>query len=124
MQSDFEDKGIEKYKATLELSDAIATVNQYQKQKEEILAREKERAERIAEDANRLQITSETFVENPKEDINKKKEVVPGSKREEFFEPADDMSETIMYEIIADPFQVAQLESSMHEYGIKYRRVN
>ena len=124
MQSDFEDKGIEKYKATLELSDAIATMNQYQKQKEEILAREKERAERMAEDANRLQITSETFVENQKEDINKKKEVVPGSKREEFFEPADDMSETIMYEIIADPFQVAQLESSMHEYGIKYRRVN
>ena len=123
MQSEFEDKGIEKYKATLELSDAIATMNQYQKQKEEILAREKERAERIAEEAKRIQSASETPVESPKEDIDQNQEVVPESKREEFIEPTDDMSKTIMYEIVADPFQAVQLESAMREYGIKYRRV-
>ena len=95
----------------------------YQKQKEEILAREKERAERIAEEAKRIQSASETPVENPKEDIGQKQEVVPESKREEFIEPTDDMSKTIMYEIVADPFQAVQLESAMREYGIKYRRV-
>lgn len=44
MGSEFEDKGIEKYKATLELSDAIEVMNQYQKQKEEILRRQEEEA--------------------------------------------------------------------------------
>ena len=118
MQSEFEDKGIEKYRTTLELSDAITTMNQYQRQKEEIIAREKERAERIAEEEKRSQPD-----ESSKEDINQKQDVVPEPKREEFIEPADDMIEKIMYEIVADPFQVAQLESSMREYGIKYRRV-
>ena len=37
MESEFEDKGLAKYRATLELSDAITAMNQYQKQKEEIL---------------------------------------------------------------------------------------
>ena len=123
MQSEFEDKGIEKYKETLELSDAIATMNQYQKQKEEILVREKERAERIAEEVKKEQSASEAPDENPNEDINQKQEAVPESKREEFTEATDDMSETIMYEIVADPFQAVQLESAMREYGIKYRRV-
>lgn len=123
MQSEFEDKGIEKYKATLELSDAITTMNQYQKQKEEILAREKERTERIAEEAKRIQSASETPAKSPKEDIGQKQEVVPESKREEFIEPTDNMSKTIMYEIVADPFQAVQLESAMREYGIQYRRV-
>ena len=118
MQSEFEDKGIEKYRTTLELSDAIATMNQYQRQKEEIIAREKERAERIAEEEKRSQPD-----ESSKEDINQKHDVVPEPEREEFIEPADDMIEKIMYEIVADPFQVAQLESSMREYGITYRRV-
>ena len=118
MQSEFEDKGIEKYRTTLELSDAIATMNQYQRQKEEIIAREKERAESIAEEEKRPRPD-----ESSKEDINQKQDVVPEPKREEFIEPADDMIEKIMYVIVADPFMVAQLESSMREYGIKYRRV-
>ena len=50
MESEFEDKGPAKYKATLELSDAIATMNQYQKQKEEILRRQAEGEQRKAEE--------------------------------------------------------------------------
>lgn len=53
MGSEFEDKGIEKYKATLELSDAIEVMNQYQKQKEEILRRQEEEAKRKAEEEAR-----------------------------------------------------------------------
>ena len=47
MESEFEDKGLAKYKATLELSDAIGIMNQYQKQKEEILRRQAEEEQRL-----------------------------------------------------------------------------
>ena len=30
---------------------------------------------------------------------------------------------TVRYEVIADLFQIAQIESAMREYGIKFRRV-
>ncbi len=84
MQSEFEEQGLAKYKSTLELSDAIEVMNQYQKQKEEILRREKEREE------------------------------APSRKVS---------ADAVMYEVIADPFQIAQLEAAMREYGIEYRRV-
>ena len=32
-------------------------------------------------------------------------------------------AETIRYEVVADPFQIVQLESAMREYGIEYRRM-
>ena len=60
MESEFEDKGLAKYKATLELSDAIATMNQYQKQKEEILKRQKEEEERKREEAEQKKKIAET----------------------------------------------------------------
>lgn len=53
MESEFEDKGLAKYKATLELSDAITAMNQYQKQKEEILRRQAEEEQRKAEEEAR-----------------------------------------------------------------------
>lgn len=49
MGSEFEDKGIAAYARSLELADAISTMNQYQKQKEEILRRKEEDAKRKAE---------------------------------------------------------------------------
>ena len=123
MQSEFEDKGIEKYRTTLELSDAIATMNQYQKQKEEILKRQEEEKlreeeeRRKAEEANASQ---NVFSESIKETVTQH-DATPESKKEN---PDPSINnDTIMYEIVADPFQIAQLESSMREYGIKYRRV-
>ena len=53
MESEFEDKGLAKYRATLELSDAITAMNQYQKQKEEILRRQAEEEQRKAEEEAR-----------------------------------------------------------------------
>lgn len=123
MQSEFEDKGIDKYRTTLELSDAIATMNQYQKQKEEILKRQEEEKlreeeeRRKAEEANASQ---NVFSESIKETVPQH-DAAPESKKEN---PDPSINnDTIMYEIVADPFQIAQLESSMREYGIKYRRV-
>lgn len=116
MQSKFEDKGIEKYKATLELSDAIAIMNQYQKQEEEILKRQEEERKR-QEDAKDAQ----TEVSSPiKEDIPNPA-ILPEEKKEN---PEPSVKKNaIMYEIIADPFQIAQIESAMREYGIKFRRI-
>lgn len=120
MESEFEDKGLTKYKATLELSDAIATMNQYQKQKEEILKRQKEEEERKREEAEQKKKIAEPEATvapaTPAEPVAQEKA------KEEFVEPKS-CTNAIRYEVIADPFQIAQLESAMREYGIEFRRV-
>lgn len=114
MGSEFEDKGITKYKATLELSDAIAVMNQYQKQKEEILERQRKEEERRKAEA-----------EKSKETIEAETPAVPArqDKPEEKFVEPKPYTDVIRYEVTADPFQIAQLESAMREYGIEFRRV-
>ncbi len=114
MGSEFEDKGIAKYKATLELSDAIAVMNQYQKQKEEILERQRKEEERRKAEA-----------EKSKETIKAETPAVPArqDKPEEKFVEPKPYTDVIRYEVTADPFQIAQLESAMREYGIEFRRV-
>lgn len=47
MESEFEDKGLEEFKKTLNLQSAVKLMNQYKKQKEEILARQEEERERL-----------------------------------------------------------------------------
>lgn len=112
MQSEFEDKGLAKYKSTLELSDAIAVMNQYQKQKEEIMRREKEREERQrAEEAAKAVLVSDPVP------------VAPAAAVQEENQSRKASANAVTYEVIADPFQIAQLESAMREYGIEYRRV-
>lgn len=113
MESEFEDKGIEIYKVSLDLSDAIATMNRYQKQKEEILRRQEEEAKRLAE------------LEEQKKVVEKLEEPAPAVKVEEspkFIEPEETLFNA-MYEVKADAFQIVKLESVMREYGIEFRRV-
>ena len=117
MESEFEDKGLAKYKTTLELSDALATMNQYQKQKEEILRRQAEEEQRNTKEEARKAAEAER-----KADEAAQEEPVVAVKEEKFVEPKP-ATDAITYEIIADPFQIAQLESAMREYGIKFRRV-
>lgn len=114
MQSEFEDKGLAKYKSTLELSDAIEVMNQYQKQKEEILRREKEREERLR--------SEEATKEVPASDPNPAP-AAPAAVVQEENQSRKASTNAVTYEVIADPFQIAQLESAMREYGIEYRRV-
>lgn len=114
MESEFEDKGIERYKATLELSVAIATMNQFQKQKEEILRREKEREERIKAAEEKEEPSGSTVPVIP---------AVPTKEPKEESAASVPAGNTVRYEVIADLFQIAQLESAMREYGIKFRRV-
>ena len=116
MESEFEDKGIEKYKTTLELSDAIATMNQYQKQKEEIIRREQERAARLKEEHKER---------DPVQEETKPEPVKPIQSSVKIIEPKAecDMEGYITYHVVADPFKIAQLEAAMRKYGIKFRRV-
>ena len=110
MESEFEDKGLAKYKATLELSDAITAMNPYQKQKEEILRRQAEEEQRKAALVHEEPAAPEVVPE-----------VVPEEEKEVRSAPAS--AGTVRYEVVADPFQIAQLEAAMREYGIKFRRV-
>lgn len=114
MESEYEDKGIERYKATLELSVAIATMNQFQKQKEEILRREKEREERIEAEEEKEEPSGSAVPVIP---------AVPTKEPKEESAASVPAGNTVRYEVIADLFQIAQLESAMREYGIKFRRV-
>jgi hypothetical protein len=118
MGSEFEDKGIEKYKATLELSDAIEIMNQYQKQKEEILRRQEEEAKRKAEEEARKE--SET---NSEPDIAVNETPITDNVPEEKFVEPKPANNVVTYEVVADPFQIVQLEAQMRSLEIKYRRL-
>lgn len=119
MGSEFEDKGIEAYARSLELADAISTMNQYQKQKEEILRRQEEDAKRKAEmEERKAQEVLEKVENHTVADITSVQEVASV----ENVYPGD-TTFNAKYEIKADAFQIVQLESAMREYGIEYRRV-
>ncbi len=125
MGSEFEDKGLAKYKATLELSDAIATMNQYQKQKEEILRRQAEEEQRKAEEEARRAAEEEQRKATLVHEEPAAPEVVPdvALEEEKAVRSATAPEGTVRYEVVADPFQIAQLEAAMREYGIEFRRV-
>lgn len=118
MESEFEDKGIEKYKATLELSDAIEVMNQYQKQKEEILRRKEEEAKRKAEEEARNESEK-----NSEPDIAVNETPITDNVPEEKFVEPKPANNVVTYEVVADPFQIVQLEAQMRSLEIKYRRL-
>ena len=118
MKSEFEDKGIEKYKTTLELSDAIEIMNQYQKQKEEILRRQEEEAKRKAEEEARKASEVSFAIDTPMQESP----VAQTAPEEKFIEPKP-VNDSIVYEIIADPFQIVLMEAFMRENGITFSRI-
>lgn len=117
MGSEFEDKGIEKYKATLELSDAIEVMNQYQKQKEEILRRQEEEAKRKAEEEARKASEVSSAIDTPMQESP-----VAQTEPEEKIIEQKPVNDSIVYEIIADPFQIVMMEAFMRENDINFKR--
>lgn len=94
-------------------------MNQYQKQKEEILRRQEEDAKRKAEmEERKAQEVLEKVENHTVADITSVQEVASV----ENVYPGD-TTFNAKYEIKADAFQIVQLESAMREYGIEYRRV-
>lgn len=118
MESEFEDKGIVKYKETLELSNAIEIMNQYQKQKEEILRRQEEEAKRKAEEEARNESEK-----NSEPDIAVNETPITDNVPEEKFVEPKPANNVVTYEVVADPFQIVQLEAQMRSLEIKYRRL-
>lgn len=104
MESEYEAKALMRYKETGVLSDALLTIRQWEKQKEEILKAE---AEKQAE------AEADEILDAP--------EPV-----EEFIEPTEknDIMKLARYEVKVDPFQQTQLECYMQECGIQYRRLD
>lgn len=104
MESEYEAKALMRYKETGVLSDALLTIRQWEKQKEEILKAE---AEKQAE-------TEVDEILDAPEPI------------EEFIEPTEknDIMKIARYEVKVDPFQQTQLECYMQECGIQYRRLD
>lgn len=108
MQTDAVDKALEKYKATLNLADAITFINNWEKQKTEILKRQEEAA-RVAEEQQQQA--------EPTKNVAPPLEATPSGE-----DTVKD--ETILrYEIHADLFQKAQIEAFLKEHKIEYRRI-
>lgn len=118
MESEFEDKGIVKYKETLELSNAIEIMNQYQKQKEEILRRQEEEAKRKAEEEARKASEADSVIDTPMQEAP----VTQTAPEEKFIEPKP-VNDSIVYEISADPFQIVMMEAFMRENDITFSRI-
>lgn len=104
MESEYEAKALMRYKETGVLSDALLTIRQWEKQKEEILK---------AEEEKQAEAEADEILDAP-EPI------------EEFIEPTEknDIMKIARYEVKVDPFQQTQLECYMQECGIQYRRLN
>lgn len=104
MESEYETKALMKYKETGVLSDALLTIRQWEKQKEEILK---------AEEEKQAEAEADEILDAP--------EPV-----EEFIEPTEknDIMKLARYEVKVDPFQQTQLECYMQECGIQYRRLD
>ena len=104
MESEYEAKALMRYKETGVLSDALLTIRQWEKQKEEILkAEEEKQAEAEADEILDAPEPIEEFIE-----LTEK----------------NDIMKIARYEVKVDPFQQTQLECYMQECGIQYRRLD
>ena len=109
MESEYETKALIRYKETGVLSDALLTIRQWEKQKEEILKAEEKK------------LAEEKQAEAEADEILDVAEHI-----EEFTELTEknDIMKMARYEVKVDPFQQTQLECYMQECGIQYRRLD
>lgn len=117
MQTDAVDKALDKYKATLNLADAITFINNWEKQKAEILKRQEEAA-RAAEEEQNQQTEPTKNVAPPLEETPSGEDTV--KKTDETLESG---LKEVTFIVKADMLQLAQLESAFNEFGIEYRRI-
>ena len=93
-------------------------MNQYQKQKEEILRRQEEEAKRKAEEEARKASEVSFAIDTPMQESP----VAQTAPEEKFIEPKP-VNDSIVYEVIADPFQIVLMEAFMRENGITFSRI-
>lgn len=112
MQTEAVNNALDFYRRTLSLADTIQYVNQWEKQKAEILRKQEEKKkEEISTEKEQEPVMNPPVPEA--EDHIRAPEALPvaGEKQD------------VMFAVTADIIQLAQLESAMKEFGIKYRRV-
>lgn len=129
MESEFEDKGLEEFKKTLNLQSAVQLMNQYKKQKEEILARQeeerkaKEERERLeAERAEKERIAAEQKAEAERHVADVEEEPfpdLPELEEEPFVEP--ELDGNMPFGMEEEPFEPEEIpfdqkDIDMHIY--------
>jgi len=124
MASDCLVQAIEKYKSSLNLIDTINFINAYEKQKQDILIREREKEiERIKAD-ERKKIEEENKIrENERIKVTKEVEVAATEKVIESFTPPivdGEVSERYNYVIELTESEKSTLEMYMDSIGIEY----
>lgn len=149
MESKYEDKGLEEYKRTHSMQEAIQLMNDYRKKEEEILARQeaerkaKEERERLeAERAEQERILAEQRAEEERRRADEEakiaeatkefEELALGEENEEAFATVDDSIEEEFIEpdipndviltirIKADPFSIESIKNLLDCNNIKY----
>lgn len=114
MSSDAAEKALDIYKCSYSLNDAITYITNYERQKEQILKAQEERARREAE-------TIETVTE---QQVQPAQPIPPVEPQKDAADAVHEpQKNTAVYEVEADAFQLAQMESAMRSYKITYRRV-
>lgn len=152
LESEFEDKGLEEYKRSLDMQKAVQVMNQYKRQKEEILARQeaerkaKEERERMeAERAEQERILAEKKAQEEQKKAEEQAKIAEATKEfeemalgeveedsrtfqtieepiEEEFEPVQEITVTI--QIKADPFRAEAVKKLLENNNIEYEVIS
>ena len=153
LESEFEDKGLEEYKRSLDMQKAVQVMNQYKRQKEEILARQeaerkaKEERERMeAERAEQERILAEKKAEEEQKKAEEQAEIAEATREFEeialgivendskaSFQTVEETIEeefepvqeiTVTIQIKADPFRAEAVKRLLESNNIEYEVIS
>lgn len=132
MQSDAVEKALEIYRDTLDMTKAVAYINQYEATKREVEERERERRE--AEEQRKLEVERERIREEERVRIRQEEELKQAAKQEaveELKEVSAEVKEssvilpeskTVLYAITGTKEELEELEMTMTSLGICFER--
>lgn len=132
MNSDAVEKALEIYRETLDITKAVAHINQYEATKREV--EEKERKRREAEEQRRLEAERERIREEERARIRQEEEIKQAAKQEAVEELKEVSAETkesnvilpesktVLYAITGTHEELAELEVTMTSLGICFER--
>ena len=132
MQSDAVEKALEIYRDTLDMTKAVAYINQYEATKREVEERERERRE--AEEQRKLEVERERIREEERVRIRQEEELKQAATQEAVEELKEVRAEvkessvilpeskTVLYAITGTKEELEELEMTMTSLGICFER--
>lgn len=132
MQSDAVEKALEIYRDTLDMTKAVAYINQYEATKREVEERERKRRE--AEEQRKLEVEREHIREEERARIRQEEELKQAAKQEAVEELKEvsqavkessvilPESKTVLYAITGTKEELEELEMTMTSLGICFER--